>query len=83
MARRGVHVYPVLLEKAVLRYVDWPALNAVFSNLVENVICFLCFLDLLQLVGSGWQALGGLFGEGCCVVDEVNICRVWVTNQCS
>ena len=51
--------------------------------LVENVICFLCFLDLLQLVGSGWQNLNGLFGKGCCVVDEVNICRVWVANWCS
>ena len=44
---------------------------------------FLCFLDLLQLVGNGWQNLNGLFGEGCCVIDEVNICRVWVTNRCS
>ena len=67
-------VLPVLLEKVVLRHVDWPALYAVFSDLMENVVCFLCLSDLLQLVGSG---------KGCCVVDEVNICRVWVANRCS
>ena len=50
---------------------------------MENFIWFLCFSDLLQLVGSGWQNLNGLFSEGCCVVDEVNICRVWVANRCS
>ena len=52
-------------------------------DFVENVVCFLCFSDLLQLACSGWQNLYGLFGEDYCVVSDVSICGVWVTSWCS